>query len=103
MKGIVGGILYHLWIPCLHVELQKGEIVQDFTYLGSNIMRDGEVQDEVKLHFSKAARAFGFLHKLIFRNPHLLVATKWNVYGTAVFCLIMELNPGQSRQEIRDY
>ena len=68
-KGMVIGSLTAS-SDALPVLLEGGkiEIVQDFTYLGSNITRDGEVTDEVKCHIGKAARAFGCLQKPIFQN-----------------------------------
>ena len=52
----------------------------DFTYLGSNILRVGEIQAEVKLYISKAARAFNFLCTSTFQNPYLSVTTKRKIY-----------------------
>ena len=51
----------------MSVELDSGSIdtVQDFTYLRSNITSNGEVQNEVIIHISKATRVFGCLQKSI--------------------------------------
>ena len=67
----------------------KIEIVQDFTYLGSNITRDGEVTDEVKCRIGKAARAFGCLQKRIFQNRCLSVETKRKVYRAVVLSVLL--------------
>ena len=73
------------------VELDSGsiEIVQDFTYLGSNITSNGKVQNEVKIHISKAARAFVCLQKSIFQNCRLSVETKRRVYEAAVLSVLL--------------
>ena len=53
----------------LPVKLNEGGIgtVDDFTYLGSNITRDGEVRNEVAMRLGKASRAFGGLRSAIFQ------------------------------------
>ena len=73
------------------VELDSGsiDIVQDFTYLGSSITSDGEVQNEVKIRISKAARAFGCLQKSIFQERRLSVETKRRVYEAAVLSVLL--------------
>ena len=52
----------------LPVQLEGGGIaaVNNFTYLGSNITRDGEVKGEVTARLAKVARAFGCLHEAVF-------------------------------------
>lgn len=42
------------------------DIVDSFTYLGSNISRDGEAGTEVSSRLAKAARAFGCLRRFVF-------------------------------------
>ena len=42
------------------------EVVNHFTYLGSNISRDGEVTVEVDCRIAKASKAIGCLRKPIF-------------------------------------
>ena len=51
-------------------------MVQYFTYLGTKIMRDGEVKAEIKLCITNPARTFRCLQTSIFQNPHFSVATK---------------------------
>ena len=73
------------------MELDSGsiKIVQDFTYLGSNITSNGEVQNEVKIRISKAARAFGCLQKSIFQDRRLSVETKRRVYEATVLSVLL--------------
>ena len=73
----------------LQLEADQIEIVSDFIYLGSNITRDGEVKDEVKCRIGKAARAFGCLQRPVFRNHHLSVETKRNVYRAVVLSVLL--------------
>lgn len=70
----------------LPVQLEEGEIdtVEAFTYLGSNITRDGEVQGEVAVRLGKASRAFGCLRSAIFQNQQLSVRIKREVYRVVV-------------------
>ena len=58
------------------VQLEVGavEVVEDFTYLGSNITRHGEIRNEVLYHIAKAARAFRYLRKPIFQNTNFWIA-----------------------------
>ena len=62
------------------------EMVNDFTYLGSNITVDGEV---AKLCIGKASRAFGFLRNAIFRDRNFSVETKRKVYGAVVLSVLL--------------
>ena len=73
------------------MELDSGsiKIVQDFTYLGSNITSNGEVQNGVKICISKAARAFGCLQKSIFQDCRLSVETKRRVYEATVLSMLL--------------
>ena len=57
--------------------------VDNFTYLGSNITKDGEVTSEVTLRL-EAARAFGCLRSSIFQNQHLNIPLNRDVYCAVV-------------------
>ena len=50
----------------MQVEGGTVEVVNHFTYLGSNISRDGEVTVEVDCRIAKASKAIGCLRKPIF-------------------------------------
>ena len=77
------------------------EIVQEFTYLGSNISRDSEVKGDVKCHFGKAAWAFVCLQKPIFQNHRLSVETKRKFYRAVVLSVLcMERKRGQSKLRV---
>ena len=65
------------------------EVVQDFTYLGSNITSDRELKSEVECRIAKAARAFRCLQKSIFQNRHRSVETKRKVYKVVVLSVLL--------------
>ena len=65
------------------------EVVQDFTYLGSNITMDGEVHNEVKARIAEASRAFGCLQRSIFQNHRLSIETKRKVYKATVMSALL--------------
>ena len=75
----------------LPVQLDGGEIatVEDFTYLGSNIARDGELHGEVAVRLDKASRAFGCWRTSIFCSKQLSVAIKREVYRAVVLSTLM--------------
>ena len=64
-------------------------IVQDFTYLGGNISRDGEITSEVTRRITRAARAFGCLRVPVFKNKDLSLATKRAVYRAVVLAVLL--------------
>ena len=63
------------------VRLESGsvKIVNHFTYLGSNISREGDITVELDCRITKAARAFGSLRKPILQDRHLSIVTKHQV------------------------
>ena len=61
----------------------------EFTYLSSNITRDGEVQGEVAVRLAKVSRAFGCLQTATFHNKKLNVTTKREVYLAAVLSTLL--------------
>ena len=68
-------------IDTLPVQLDEGklEMVQDFTYLSSNIIRDGEVKAEIKLHISKAARVLQKVYRAEVLSVLLYGAETWTI------------------------
>ena len=64
-------------------------IVDSFTYLGSNISRDREAGTEVSSRLAKAARAFGCLRRSVFQDRNLSIATKWQVYHSVVVSVLL--------------
>ena len=73
----------------MQVEGGSLEVVKHFTYLGSNISRDGEVTVEIDCRIAKASRAFGCLKKPIFQDRNLSIATKRQVYRAVVLSVLL--------------
>eukprot|EP00117_Sycon_ciliatum_P042213 scpid83525/ scgid6249/ Putative uncharacterized transposon-derived protein F52C9.6 len=60
----------------------------DFTYLGSNISGDGQLDHEIASRLAKASRAFGSLADPIFRNTSLSLGTRRYVYQACVLMVL---------------
>jgi len=75
----------------LPIPLESGEIavVDNFTYLGSNMTNDSEVANKVSTRLGKAARAFGCLRSSIFDNRSLSVQIKRGVYRAVVMSTLL--------------
>ena len=81
-KGmVVGEGLNESDVRPLQVEGGSVDLVQDFTYLGANISRDGEITSKVTRRIARAARAFGCLRVPVFKNKDLSLATKKQCIG----------------------
>ena len=65
------------------------EMVEQFSYLGSVMSRDGDVTEDVKCRIAKASRAFGCLRDPIFNNPILSIPTKRTVYKAIVLAVLL--------------
>ena len=63
----------------VRVESGSVERVNHFTYLGSNISREGDLTVELDCRITKAARAFGSLRNPIFQDRHLSIVRKRQV------------------------
>ena len=89
-KGIVVGEgLNESDVRPVQVEGGSVDVVQDFTYLGANISRDGEITSEVTRRIARAARAFGCLRVPVFKNKDLSLATKRAVYRAVVLAVLL--------------
>ena len=64
-------------------------VVQNFTYLGANISRDGEITNEVTRRIARAARVFGCLRVPVFKNKDLSLATKRAVHRAVVLAVLL--------------
>ena len=73
----------------VQVEGGSVEVVNRFKYLGSNILRDGEVTVELDCAIAKAARAFSSLRKSVFQNINLSIATTRHVYKAVVLSAVL--------------
>jgi hypothetical protein len=73
----------------VHVQGGTLEIVDQLTYLGAEICRDGEMTTDVVIRIAKAARAFGCLRKSIFQDKGLSIVTKREVYRAVVLSVLL--------------
>ena len=88
-KGMfVGEGLNESEVRPVQVEGGSMDVVQDFTYLGANISRDGEITSEVTGTIAREAKAFRCLRVQVFKNKYLSLATKRAVYR-AVFLAVL--------------
>ena len=89
-KGmVIGEGLNESDVRPVQVEGGSVDIVQDFTYLGANISRDGEITSEVTRRIARAVRAFGCLRVPVFKNKDLSLATKRAVYRAVVLAVLL--------------
>ena len=89
-KGmVVGEGLNESDVRPVQVEGGSVDVVQDFTYLGANISRDGEITSEVTRRIARAARAFRCLRVPVFKNKDLSLATKRAVYRAVVLAVLL--------------
>ena len=71
------------------IQLDASKIVtmDNFTYFGNNIIKDGEVAHKVGLRLGKATRTIDcFVH---FGNQQLSVQIRMDVYHTVVLFILM--------------
>ena len=73
----------------LHVNNTVIESVTEFPYLGSLVASSGRVDTEVEKRIVQASRAFGALHKPVFSDSTLYVATKRKVYQACVLSILL--------------
>ena len=89
-KGmVVGEGLNESDVRPVQVEGGSVDVIPDFTYLGANISRDGEITSEVTRRIARAARAFGCLRVPVFKNKDLSLATKSAVYRAVVLAVLL--------------
>ena len=70
------------------VESGSVEVVNHFTYAGSNISREGDLTVELDCRITKAARAFGSLRKPILQDRHLSIVRKCQVHAVEMAVLL---------------
>ena len=89
-KGmVVGEGLNESDVRPVQVEGGSVDVVHDFTCLGANISRDGEITSEVTRRIARAARAFGCFRVPVFKNKDLSLATKRTMYRAVVLAVLV--------------
>ena len=67
-RMVIGEELNESDVRPVQVEGGSVDVVQDFTYLGANISRHGEITSEVTGRIARTARAFGYLRSQYLRT-----------------------------------
>ena len=65
------------------------ECVEDFSYLGSLITSNGRVDAAVGRRIANASKAFGALHRAVFKDWNLNICTKRKVYEACVLSVLL--------------
>jgi hypothetical protein len=63
--------------------------VDDFTYLGSNISKDGRIDSELTKRMAKASSAFGRLRTRLWNNHHVSIRVKCKIYRAIVLSTLL--------------
>ena len=63
--------------------------VDDFTYLGSTISKDGRIDSELVKRMSKASSAFGRLRSRLWNNHHVSTRVKCKIYRAIVLSTLL--------------
>ena len=64
------------------------ECVEEFQYLGSLIMSNERIDAEEDKCIGSASRAFGALHRAVFRDRNLTIKTKLTIYNPCVLSVL---------------
>lgn len=83
--------------PNIHVNGERMNTVEKFTYLGSTLSRSVVIDDEVNARIAKASTAFGRLHTSVWNRRGISLPTKLKVYhaSSSRHCCT-QARPGQS-------
>ena len=63
--------------------------VDHFPYLGYLVTENRRVYEEVERRIANASKAFGGLQRPVFKDPHLSVDTKQQVYRACVLSVLL--------------
>ena len=75
--------------PCITVKGHKLQAVDSFTYLGSTLSREFNIDVEVNNRIAKASAAFGRLRKNVWERRGLSTSTKLKVYRAVVLTTLL--------------
>ena len=70
--------------PCITINGQRINSVDRFTYLGSTLSRNGNVDTEIDIQIAKASASFGRLNSNVWNRRGITVETKLKVYRALV-------------------
>jgi len=63
--------------------------VQEFTYLGSTIVRDGRIEAEIQRRMSKASMCFGRLREKLWNDHHVSTRVKGKIYRAIILSTLL--------------
>ena len=75
--------------PNITINGQQLNVVDKFTYLGSTLLRNIVIDDEVNARLAKASAAFGRLHKNVWNRRSITLETKIKVYWGIVLTTVL--------------
>ena len=75
--------------PCITVNGQKLQAVENFTYLGSTLTRAANVDTEASNRIAKASSAFGRLRNNVWDRRGITLQTKLKVYKAVVITTLL--------------
>ena len=65
------------------------KIVGEFTYLGSTLSRDGDLDIEIQQRVAKASSAFGRLRARLWNNHHVTIKIKCQIYQAVILTALL--------------
>ena len=75
--------------PNITINGQQLNMVDKFTYLGSTLLRNVVIDDEVNARLAKASAAFARLHKNMWNRWGITLETKFKVYQAIVLTTLL--------------
>ena len=75
--------------PNITINGEQLNVVEKFTYLGSTLLRNVVIDDEVNARLAKASAAFGRLHKNVWNQRGITLETKIKVYWGIVLTTLL--------------
>ncbi|KAK3526521.1 hypothetical protein QTP70_030682 [Hemibagrus guttatus] len=63
--------------------------VPEFTYLGSTVTKDGQIDAEIQRRMAKASASFGRLHQRLWNNHHVSMKVKGKIYRAVIISTLL--------------
>ena len=67
----------------------KLDSVPEFTYLGSTVSKDGQIDAEIQKRMAKASASFGRLRQRLWNNHHVSLRVKGKIYRAVVISTLL--------------
>jgi len=72
----------------IHVQGSTVEVIDEFCYLGSYILHNGNCEQDVKVHIGRASSTFGKMKK-VWGNEHTNLQTKLRLYEALILSTLL--------------